>query len=79
MADEEGNVEIDRQNGVRRPKKGTKTGRIWEICDELNKGGGITRALVAERATSEGLAKSTATIQFQKWREYMGLVEKKTA
>lgn len=63
------------QNGVTRPKSGTKTGRIWEISDALSaeKKAPIERKFVMEQATKEGINEATAATQYGRWRKFHGL------
>lgn len=65
----------DVQNGVARPKPGTKTGRIWEIADELSAqlGHPVPRKKVLEVAISENMNPATAATQYGRWRRYHGL------
>ena len=65
----------DSQNGVTRPKSGTKTGRIWEISDELSASQGkpVARKDVLEKAQAEGINVATAATQYGRWRKYHGL------
>lgn len=65
----------DIQNGIARPKPGTKTGRIWEIADELSAqlGHPVPRKKVLEVAISENMNPATAATQYGRWRKYHGL------
>lgn len=66
----------DEQNGIVRPKAGTKTSRVWEISDAMSAklGEPAPRKPVLEEAVSEGLNPSTAATQYGRWRKYHGLV-----
>lgn len=69
-------VEKDIQNGVPRPRLGTSTGRVWEICDELadgSKGELPARTAVMEVADKEGINANTVSTQMARWRKYHGL------
>lgn len=68
-------VEKDTQNGVTRPKAGTKTGRIWEIADSLSQQAGapVARKDVLAAATTEDINVATAATQYGRWRKYHGL------
>lgn len=69
-------VEKDVQNGVPRPRSGTSTGRVWEICDELadgSKGELPARTAVVEVADREGINANTVSTQMARWRKYHGL------
>lgn len=65
----------DEQNGVVRPKTGTKTGRVWEIADELSKKAKkpASRKAVLEKTNGEGINSATAATQYGRWRKYHGL------
>jgi len=65
----------DTQNGVTRPKVGTKTGRIWEISDHLSsrEGKPVERKKVLEAALAEDINTATAATQYGRWRKYHGL------
>lgn len=68
-------------NGVTRPTAGTKTGRVWEIADQLSaaKGGPADRKDVMAQGKAEGINESTVMTQFGRWREFHGLVNKRAA
>lgn len=63
------------QNGVTRPKAGTKTARVWEITDTLSAQGGAPAARkdVLEAAGKEGINQATAATQYGRWRKFFGL------
>lgn len=63
------------QNGVTRPKAGTKTGRVWEIADQLSKSKGepATRAEVLKAFEAEGGNSATGATQYGRWRKFHGL------
>jgi hypothetical protein len=67
------------QNGITRPEPGTKTGRVWEICDQIsaNTGKPADRKDVLEAGEAEGLNDATITTQHGRWREFHGLVTKR--
>ena len=54
-----------------RPSSGTRTGRVWEIADELTRSNGrtATRGEVVKQFTSEGGNPNTASTQFHKWKQ----------
>jgi hypothetical protein len=62
-------------NGVVRPKSGTKTGRVWEISDELSAAlkRPVERKLVMEAAAKESINEATCATQYGRWRKYHGL------
>ncbi len=56
---------------VRRPGAGTRTGRVWEIADEIHKtsdGSLSIRGRVVQAALQEGINFNTATTQYSLWR-----------
>lgn len=65
----------DIQNGVTRPKPGTKTGFVWEVADNLSKEAGAPapRKVVIATCVEEGINPATASTQYGKWRAYHGL------
>lgn len=63
------------QNGVTRPKDGTKTGRVWEIADKLSEKAGepAQRKDVINKCLEEDINASTAATQYGRWRKFHGL------
>lgn len=63
------------QNGVTRPKPGTATGTVWEICDELSAVAGkpAARGDVMQAGKDRGLNPATIATQFGRWRKFHGL------
>lgn len=55
-----------------RPKPGTKTGRVWEIADEITreKSRPAKRREVTERFTAENGNANTANTQYQYWKDW---------
>lgn len=53
-----------------RPASGTRTGRVWEIADEISRETGrmAARREVLERVVAEGGNRATANTQYQYWR-----------
>lgn len=68
-------VKNEQQNGVSKPKAGTKTGRVWEISNELSaaQGSPAARKDVIERASAEGINPATIATQYGRWRQFHGL------
>jgi len=68
-------VKMPEQNGVRRPKPGTATGRVWEIADELSKEqeSPAARADVLKAFEGEGGNSATGATQYGRWRKFHGL------
>lgn len=63
------------QNGVTRPKAGTKTARVWDIADEISaaQGSPARRKSVIEKALAEDMNAATAATQYGRWRKFHGL------
>ena len=63
------------QNGITRPRDGTLTCRVWEICDSLSASTkeSAKRADVMKQGEAEGLNSSTVATQFGRWRKFHGL------
>jgi hypothetical protein len=68
----------DMQNGVTRPKDGTKTGKVWAIADGLmthdEEGYEVkpARKDVIEAAVADGINSATAATQYANWCTYHG-------
>lgn len=57
-------------SGIARPKSGSATGKVWDICDELAKSvkdKKQLKLLALEVARKEGINDSTLSVQFGKW------------
>ena len=54
----------------RRPAPGTKTGRVWELCDSLLAKEGVipSGSKVAEIYAAEGGNSNTALTQYSHWK-----------
>lgn len=63
------------KNGVTRPAGGTKTGRVWEIADDLSQKHKRPpeRKLVMDAAKAEGINEATCATQYGRWRKFFGL------
>ena len=63
------------QNGVRQRSPGTKTGRVWEICNavsaKLNQPAPVKD--VMEAGVAEGLHTTTIRCQYAAWKKFHGL------
>src|SRR5574340_395729 len=57
-------------SGPKRPKAGTLTGRVWDLCDDLfgRDPKGFTRKAVLEAGRAAGLNDATITTQYQAWK-----------
>ena len=62
-----------------RPKEGTATGKVWDICDAAYKAAGEVqdwkafRAAVTALAEKEGINAGTVGVQFGKWKSSISL------
>lgn len=63
------------QNGVTRRSPGTKTGRVWEICDAVSTKLGQPAPVseVLKAAEAEGLHPTTTRCQYARWKKFHGL------
>lgn len=63
------------QNGVTRPRAGTRTARVWEIADELSAAAGAPapRSDVLKAFEAEGGNPATGATQYGRWRKFHGL------
>lgn len=66
---------MPKQNGVTRPKPGTKTGRVWEIADALSAQANAPapRKNVIAQGVAEGINPATLATQYGRWRRFHGL------
>jgi len=69
-APEKGGSRSKKEGGYTRPKEGTATGRVWDICDEQMKLNDQIpdKQLILDLCTAEGMNPSTAGTQFGKWK-----------
>ena len=68
----------DRPVVYSRPRPGTRTGRVWEVADEVTreKGRRAPRSEVVDRVAAEGGNRATANTQYQRWKSsYEAAVE----
>lgn len=72
-------VKVERKapdpGSIDRPKSGSLTGRVWEICDSLAGKGLDKKALklaVLEAGRAESINESTISVQFGKWFAVVG-------
>lgn len=63
------------QNGVRRPKTGTETGKVWDLADNLSAqfGQPTPIANLLEVGQAQGLNDSTIRTQYARWRTFHGI------
>lgn len=71
-------VEREKQNGQTKPAPGTKTGRLWQIIDDISAElkEPAPRKTVLERAEKEGFNLAMAASLYAHWRKFHGLVGK---
>lgn len=67
----------DIQNGVTRPKAGTKTGNVWDTADKISSENQrpALREEVMEACTKAGINKGTIATQYARWTEYHGVTK----
>jgi len=69
----------DEKNGIQRPKAGTKTGAIWELCDrlyaELQRIPKINEIRQLAGEVNQNMMKS----QYAYWRKYQGFTKPRIA
>lgn len=60
----------DRPVVYSRPRPGTKTGRVWEVADEITRESGrrASRREVLDRIEAEEGNRDTANTQYQRWK-----------
>lgn len=62
------------QNGMRRPKPGTKTRAIWDLCDQLSTELQRPVAIAELRAAvPEGTNENMMRSQYAYWRKFFGI------
>ena len=67
--------QMPEQNGVRRPKDGTETGKVWKLADELSAqfGQPTPIANLLDVGQKQGLNDSTIRTQYARWRTFHGI------
>lgn len=59
----------------KRPKEGSTTGKVWNIADEMVRGGAVIskelRAEVIKACEDIGINSSTASTQYGKWKKFV--------
>lgn len=65
------------QNGVSKPASGTKTGRVWEIADEISalKQRPALREEVMAACEEEGMNRGTIATQYARWTQFYGVTK----
>lgn len=62
-------------SAIARPKQGSLTGRVWDICDEAARQSADKKTIkqvVLDIGRSEGINDSTISVQFGKWFAVVG-------
>ena len=74
MAAREAN-RMPEQNGVRRPKPDTETGKVWKLADDLSAqfGQPTPIANLLDVGQKQGLNDSTIRTQYARWRTFHGI------
>ena len=66
----------------KRPGAGTKTGRVWQICDDLLEVGHHDEVprldTVMKEGIAEGLNAGTISSQYRRWRKHRSMQEEYT-
>ena len=67
--------QMPEQNGVRRPKDGTETGKVWKLADDLSAqfGQPTPIANLLDVGQKQGLNDSTIRTQYARWRTFHGI------
>lgn len=67
--------QMPEQNGIRQPKDGTATGKVWAIATGLSnqKGAPATAKEVREAGLAEGINPATIATQYNRWRKFHGI------
>jgi hypothetical protein len=62
-------IELVKSNGIAQPRAGSKTRRVWEICDEISAAAGrpALRGEVMAQGAAEGMSGGTVATQYGKW------------
>jgi membrane protein involved in colicin uptake len=68
-------VVMPSQNGITRPKDGTKTAQVWSIADSLSaaKGGPVAISELSPHTSAAGLNDATNRTQYARWKQFNGV------
>jgi membrane protein involved in colicin uptake len=61
------------QNGIRRPKADTITGKVWAVFDELSQKAGAPATIGDSLKAAAGTAEATVRTQYARWRKFHGI------
>lgn len=68
-----------KDQGPKRPKAGTLTGKVWDIADALAAKGEVTRTAVRDAGREAGLNDATIATQYQAWKTARAATQKAEA
>ena len=68
------------QNGIRRPKPETETGKVWALADSISASLGQPTpiAILLTQGQAAGLNDSTIRTQYARWRAFHGITGRVT-
>lgn len=64
---------LPEKNGIRRPKAGTITGKLWDLFDNLSRETGLPATIGDSMKKAEGTAEATIRTQYARWRKFNGV------
>jgi membrane protein involved in colicin uptake len=70
---------LPEQNGIRRPKAGTITGKLWDLFDQLSRDTGVPATIGDAMKKAEGTADATVRTQYARWRKFNGVTGRAAA
>ena len=62
----------DHNGPFTRPREGSKTGEVWDLCDKLHAKGVSTRREVYDIAKTKGMRSGTVSCQLPRWEHNTG-------
>ena len=79
LASKEAN-KMPEQNGIRRPKPETETGKVWALADNISASLGQPTPIanLLEQGQAAGLNDSTIRTQYARWRAFHGITGRVT-
>ena len=68
------------QNGIRRPKPETETGKVWALADSISASLGQPTPIanLLKTGQEQGLNDSTIRTQYARWRAFHGITGRVT-
>lgn len=70
---------LPEQNGIRRPKADTITGKLWGLFDKLSQDSGAPATIGDAMKSAEGTAEATVRTQYARWRKFHGITGRAAA